>query len=182
MEESSGNKITELWIELIEKHNGDLGHSWIAMNEKDKTQFVEFRHKISAKVNEFISSHNFRKLGTDFAVPDKVLKDFYFQLKNDVKKAELDYVIYGHFGNSHIHLNMLPKDPTEFEKAKELYNDMCSSAIKAGGTFAAEHGVGKNKKSLLYEMYGEKAIEEMFRIKKILDPNLILCSGNIFNT
>jgi D-lactate dehydrogenase (cytochrome) len=182
MNEESSNQITDLWINLIEKLNGDLSHSWIAMNEKDKTQFVEFRHRISTKVNEFISSRNFRKLGTDFAVPDKELKNFYYQLKNDVSNAGLDYVIYGHFGNSHIHLNMLPKNPEEFEKAKKLYNGMCLSAIKSGGTFAAEHGVGKNKKALLYEMYDEKVMDEMFRIKQILDPNLILCDGNIFKT
>ena len=181
LDETSSNQITDLWIESIEKHNGDLGHSWIAMNEKDKAQFIEFRHRISAKVNEFISSRNLRKLGTDFAVPDNELKNFYFQLKNDVNKAGLDYVIYGHFGNSHIHLNMLPKNAKEFETAKELYYKMCFSAIKSGGTFAAEHGVGKNKKTLLYEMYGDKIIDEMFKIKQKLDPNLILCSGNIFN-
>ena len=180
--EESNNQITDMWINLIEKHNGDLGHSWIAMNEKDKAQFIEFRHRISAKVNEFISSRNLRKLGTDFAVPDIELKKFYFQLRDDVNKAGLDYVIYGHFGNSHIHLNMLPKNAVEFEIAKELYHVMCISAIKSGGTFAAEHGVGKNKKALLYKMYGEKVIDEMFRIKKILDPNLILGSGNIFIT
>jgi D-lactate dehydrogenase (cytochrome) len=122
-----------------------------------------------------------RKLGTDFAVPDNQLKNFYFQLKNDVNKAGLDYVIYGHFGNSHIHLNMLPKNSIEFETARKLYFEMCISAINLGGTFAAEHGVGKNKKELLYKMYGNKVIDEMFMIKQKLDPNLILGSGNIFN-
>ena len=180
--EESSNQITDLWIKLVEKHNGDLNHSWIAMNEKDKSQFVEFRHRVSTKVNEFISSRNFRKLGTDFALPDKELKNFYFRIKNDVTKARLDYVIYGHFGNSHIHLNMLPKNIAEFETAKILYNNMCLSAIKSGGTFAAEHGVGKNKKALLYEMYDEGVIAGMWRIKQTLDPNLILGSGNIFNT
>ncbi len=180
--EESSNQITDLWISLIERHTGDLNHSWIAMNEKDKSQFVEFRHRISTKVNEFISSRNFRKLGTDFAVPDKELKNFYFQIKNDVSNAGLDYVIYGHFGNSHIHLNMLPKNPMEFELAKNLYNAMCISAIKSGGTFAAEHGVGKNKKELLYKMYDEKVIDEMWRIKQTLDPNLILGNGNIFSS
>jgi D-lactate dehydrogenase (cytochrome) len=180
--EESRNDITDLWISIIEKHHGDLNHSWIAMNENDKLKFVEFRHRISTKVNELISSHNFRKLGTDFAVPDKELKNFYYQLKNDVSKAGLDYVIYGHFGNSHIHLNMLPKNSEEFETAKILYNNMCLSAIKSGGTFAAEHGVGKNKKALLYEMYDEKVISEMWTIKQTLDPNLILGNGIIFNT
>ena len=182
VDETSSNLITDLWINLIEKHHGDLGNSWIAMNEKDKMKFVEFRHRISTKVNEFISSHNFRKLGTDFAVPDNELKKFYFQLKDDVNKAGLDYVIYGHFGNSHIHLNMLPKNSEECETAKKLYNKMCLSAIKSGGTFAAEHGVGKNKKLLLYEMYDEKVMNDMWKIKQTLDPNLVLGSGNIFNT
>ena len=122
-----------------------------------------------------------RKLGTDFAVPDSKLKNFYFQLKDYVKAADLDYVIYGHFGNSHIHLNMLPKNSSEFEKAKELYNVMCKSAIESGGTFAAEHGVGKNKKALMYNMYGEKVVNQMYRIKQKFDPKLILCNGNIFN-
>ena len=76
---------------------------------------------------------------------------------------------------------MLPKNSTEFETAKIIYNEMCISAIKSGGTFAAEHGVGKNKKALLYEMHGEKVVDEMFMIKQKLDPNLILGSGNIFN-
>jgi D-lactate dehydrogenase (cytochrome) len=182
VDEASSNQITDLWINLIEKHNGDLSNSWIAMNEKDKMKFVEFRHRISTKVNEFISSHNFRKLGTDFAVPDRELKKFYFQLKDEVNKAGLDYVIYGHFGNSHIHLNMLPKNSEEFETAKKLYHKMCLSAINSGGTFAAEHGVGKNKKLLLYEMYDEKVMSDMWKIKQTLDPNLVLGSGIIFNT
>ena len=178
---SQSEYVTNLWINLIEKNNGDLSNSWIAMNEKDKAKFVEFRHKISAKVNDFISSHNLRKLGTDFALPDSELRSFYFQIKDAVADAGLDYVIYGHFGNSHIHLNMLPKNQSEFETAKKLYQDMCITAIKLGGTFAAEHGVGKNKKSLLFEMYGKEVVGEMFSLKKTLDPELILGIGNIFN-
>ena len=179
--DTQSEQITNLWISLIEKNNGDLSNSWIAMNEKDKVKFVEFRHRISAKVNDFISSHNLNKLGTDFAVPSGNLKSFYQQIKADVIKAELDYVIYGHFGNSHIHLNMLPKNQSEFETAKKLYQDMCITAIELGGTFAAEHGVGKNKKSLLYKMYGKEVVNEMFNLKKSLDPNLILGIGNIFD-
>lgn len=179
-EESSG-RITEQWIDLVIKNQGDLDNSWIAMNEKDKAQFIEFRHKISAKVNEYISNRNMRKLGTDLAVPDSELKRFYFELKNEVQKAGLSYVIYGHFGNSHIHLNMLPKNSEEFDRAKKLYDEICLLAIESGGTFAAEHGVGKNKKSLLYRMYNEQVINEMFKIKQTLDPSLILCKGNIFD-
>lgn len=177
----SNDMLTDLWMKLIEKHHGNINKSWIALNEKEKSEFENFRHAISSKVNEFISSHNYRKLGTDFAVPDKQLKTFYKHIKNEVKNAGLDYVIYGHFGNSHIHLNMLPKNDNEFESSKKLYSKICIDAIRTGGTFSAEHGVGKNKTDLLLEMYGENVVKEMFSIKKTLDPNLILCPGNIFN-
>ena len=180
IKDETSDKILELWLNQIELHNGDLENSWIAMNDKDKLKFEQFRHAISANVNEYIYSKNYRKLGTDFAVPDKELKKFYYQITNGVASAGLDYVVYGHFGNSHIHLNMLPKNDGEFDMAKKLYSQMCSSAIKLGGTFSAEHGVGKNKIAFLKEMYGQEVINEMFTIKKTLDPNLILGYGNIF--
>lgn len=180
--EDENDQITEQWMDLIVENKGDLENSWIAMNEKDKSKFQEFRHRISTKVNEYISSNNYRKLGTDFAVPAEALKDFYFKIKKDVIASGLDFVIYGHFGDSHIHLNMLPKNPEEFDNAKNLYSEMCNYAIEKGGTFSAEHGVGKNKTHFLIKMYGEKVVKEMFRIKKTLDPNLILGYGNIFST
>lgn len=173
--------ISDLWFKLIEKHNGNLKDSWIAVSEKDRAEIGKFRHSISAKVNEYIASHNFRKLGTDIAVPHQELSNFYFHLKKEVEKENLDYVTYGHLGDSHIHLNMLPENEEEFELAKILYKQFCSDAIKAGGTFSAEHGVGKNKKEYLIEMYGKEAVEEMREIKRKLDPKMILGRGNVFD-
>ncbi len=180
--ENENDYLTEQWMNLIVENKGDLENSWIAMNEKDKSKFQEFRHRISTKVNEYISSHNYRKLGTDFAVPSEELNDFYFRIKENVLSSGLNYVIYGHFGDSHIHLNMLPKNSEEFDTAKKLYSEMCNYAVEKGGTFSAEHGVGKNKRDFLVRMYGEEVIDKMFKIKKTLDPNLILGYGNIFST
>jgi len=173
--------VTELWIRIIEDHNGNLNNSWMAANEKERNELEKFRHSISAKVNDYISSRSLRKLGTDVAVPGNKFINFYKQIKSEVEKNNLDYVAYGHFGNSHVHLNMLPKDSNEFVKAEKLYYRICSEAIKSGGTFSAEHGVGKNKTAFLLEMYGKENVERMKEIKRILDPNLILSRGNIFN-
>ena len=52
--------------------------------------------------------------------------------------------------------------------------------ISLGGTCSAEHGIGKIKHPYLREMYGEKGISEMVRIKKAFDPACILNQGNIF--
>ena len=68
----------------------------------------------------------------------------------------------------------------EFIKGQGLYKNICHQAIKIGGTFSAEHGVGKNKTEYLLEMYGESNVNKMRDVKKSIDPNYILGVGNIF--
>ncbi len=168
------------WINLFLKYDGKEDEAWFAMTDKDKVQIINFRHAISVNVNEYMNKNNFRKLGTDAAVPDDKFIDFYYASKVEVEKEKLDYVIYGHAGNSHLHLNMLPKTEEEFEKGKMLYKVICNKAIKLGGTFSAEHGVGKNKREYLVEMYGADNVDKMRLLKKTFDPNYILGVGNIF--
>jgi D-lactate dehydrogenase (cytochrome) len=178
----SFDSILEAWNTLMQKHNISEETTWFAFNEVDKERIKDFRHAISWKVNEYVARNNFRKLGTDVAVPDKFFSEFYFSLQRWAKQSNIDSVAYGHFGNSHIHLNFLPKNDVEFKASKNLYTKICEEAVRLGGTISAEHGVGKNKTALLKEMYGEKIINEMYTIKKTLDPNLILGYGNIFAT
>jgi len=180
--EANENRLVDLWIDLFTSSGGNESDAWFALTAKEKNEIKDFRHKISAKVNEFIALNNFRKLGTDTAVPGDNFESYYHQTKKMVELAGLDYVIYGHFGNSHIHLNMLPKNENEFELGKKIYREICSLAIKLGGTFSAEHGVGKNKTDLLFEMYGNENVKKMIELKNKLDPNMILGKGNIFNT
>jgi D-lactate dehydrogenase (cytochrome) len=172
--------LLEKWINLFLKYDGKEDEAWFAITKKDKEQIINFRHAISVNVNEYITNNNFRKLGTDAAVPDDKFIDFYYAIKSEVGKENLDYVIYGHAGNSHLHLNMLPKTEEEFEKGKLLYKSICNKAINLGGTFSAEHGVGKNKREYLVKMYGEENVNKMRLLKKALDPNYILGVGNIF--
>lgn len=168
------------WLDLINKNNGNAETAWFAFTENDKSKIREFRHAISWKVNEYIAKNNLRKLGTDVAVPDKFFRQLFASSKKLVQNAEIDFVVYGHFGNSHMHLNMLPKNKDEFETGKSIYHAICIAAINHGGTISAEHGVGKIKTDYLLEMYGRETISKMFEIKKTLDPNLILGRGNIF--
>jgi len=173
--------LLEKWSELISEYNGDMENSWFAFSGSDKEKIKLFRHAISAKINEYLSAKGLRKLGTDVAVPDNLFNDFYYFCKNEAEHAGLEYVIYGHFGNSHIHLNMLPKKEEDILKGKQAYFNICKRAAELGGTVSAEHGIGKLKTEYLLMMYGEENIRIMAKLKKALDPNLILGVGNIFN-
>lgn len=171
----------ESWMKLVAEHKGNEESAWFAMNEKEKSEIQELRHTVSLKVADYLSQHNVKKLGTDSAVPDDKFLEFYYFCKEEMKKNKFAYVAYGHFGNSHLHMNMLPKNEEEYEKGKNLYRNIYRKAVELGGTVSAEHGIGKLKTDYLLDMYGEKVISKMFGIKKTIDSNLILGTDNIFS-
>jgi D-lactate dehydrogenase (cytochrome) len=173
--------IFALWMELINEFNGDEETAWLASDKNDIERFKDFRHAISWKVNDYISRKNITKVGTDIAVPDEKFIGFYKWICHEVEKTDLDFVLYGHFGNSHVHLNMLPKDQKEHHLAKTFYTLICEKAIIMHGTISAEHGIGKLKRNYLLKMFGEENIKKMARLKLSLDPNKILGIGNIFD-
>jgi len=169
------------WMQLINDNNGDEENVWFATNEKEKQEIHEMRHKVSLKVADYLSQHNVKKLGTDAAVPDEKFTEFYYFCTEEMKKNKFNYIAYGHFGNSHLHMNMLPKNELEYEKGKIIYRNIYKKAVELGGTVSAEHGIGKLKTDYLLDMFGDKIMYEMAAIKKKLDPNLILGIGNIFD-
>jgi D-lactate dehydrogenase (cytochrome) len=141
----------------------------------------EFRHALPVSVNERIVKYKQRKVGTDMAVPDEKFVSFLNFYRQKLNESELDYVIFGHIGDNHLHANILPKDETEAKKAKHLYGRFVAQAIMLGGTISAEHGIGKLKSKYLKAMYGERFLNEMAELKKAFDPNGILGRGNMFD-
>lgn len=177
---SNEDNLIEQWLDLITKHNCLDDSIWFATNEKERKEIEEFRHAISWKVNEYITKNNFRKLGTDVAVPDNKMICFYNFLIETMKNSRLNYVMYGHFGNSHFHLNILPRNESEFLEGKKIYKTISDKAIQLKGTISAEHGIGKIKREYLIDMFGIDIIKQMKRIKQKFDPKNLLNKGNIF--
>ena len=172
----------EAWNELLEKHHAALETSWFATNERDLGKMREFRHALPVSVNEKVVRNKQRKISTDMAVADDKFASFLKFYKQKLNESGLEYVIFGHIGDNHLHANMLPKTDEEVTKAKHLYGRFVAQAVMLGGTVSAEHGIGKLKKNYLYVMYGERYLNEMAEIKRALDPHGILGRGNIFDS
>jgi FAD/FMN-containing dehydrogenase len=90
------------------------------------------------------------------------------------------YVIYGHIGDAHVHVNMLPGSTTEAQAAAELLDDFAYHASQLGGTVSAEHGLGKRKAKLLSLQYAPEHIQAMRDVKMRLDPHWLLGRGTLF--
>ena len=98
-----------------------------------------------------------------------------------LSNTSIPYVIFGHLGDNHLHINLLPQ-PSQKELAASLYEEIARKIISWNGTVAAEHGIGKIKKKYFHEMVGKKSIEELKAIKNILDPQMRLGREIFFNS
>lgn len=178
----SEDDLLEQWNELLEKHNADLERSWFTTNEQDREKMRAFRHVLPVSVNERVVRNKQRKIGTDMAVPDASFPGFLRFYKQTLDASGLDYVIFGHIGDNHLHANILPKNDIEAEQARHLYGRFIAQSIMVGGTISAEHGIGKLKSKYLQVMMGERYINEMAELKRAFDPNGILGRGNMIDT
>ena len=171
--------VLEAWLELMETSGAMIDESWVALDVNEQRAMKEFRHQLPVQVNEWLSKQSESKISTDMAVPDSSFTELFHFYRNTCEKNGFRYIIFGHIGNSHVHLNILPSSHEEFIKAKAFYQDFVAKTIELGGTLSAEHGIGKLKTEYLAKMFGDEGIREMARIKKTLDPCLILNVGNL---
>jgi D-lactate dehydrogenase (cytochrome) len=171
--------ILSQWTDLVDRQHA-LTDSWFATNEQDQAKLREFRHQLPVLMNEWFARYQQRKVSTDMAVPDTAFPDLFRFYQNTMRASGLRYTIFGHIGDNHLHVNILPRDDTEGIKAREIYGQFLRRAATAGGTLSAEHGVGKLKRDYLRLFYSDEDLRAMARLKRTFDPAGILGRGNIF--
>lgn len=174
------DNLLDSWANLLEKYSAIADKSIFADSDKEREKLREFRHGLPEMVNEIVRKHCFPKVGTDIAVPDSAFNDMFRFYKEKLNSSGIDYVIFGHIGENHMHVNMLPKNDAEFRKGRLIYMDFVKKAVSVGGTVSAEHGIGKLKHPFLEAMYGRDNLVQMAMLKKSLDPACILGLDNIF--
>ena len=179
--EAHDEALTGAWLALLERHGALADMSWFAAGERDQERLREFRHALPVLVNAWLARHGQRKISTDMAVPADAfaaMLDFY---RAELEQRRLQHVIFGHIGDSHVHVNILPRDDAEAASAREVYMRFIRRAVSVGGTVSAEHGVGKLKRDYLRELYGDEHLRQMAALKRAFDPACVLGRGNIFS-
>ena len=168
------------WMELLERHHALDDESWFATNEQDQAKLRDFRHALPVLMNEWFARYNQQKISTDMAVPDEEFPGMLTFYQEALRGGDLRYTIFGHIGDNHVHVNILPRDDDEASRAREIYMKFIRRAVAVGGTISAEHGIGKLKREYLRELYSEAHLREMAALKHAFDPAGILGRGNIF--
>jgi len=183
--EADMEQAAEPLMALMEACGCSADTAWTAITDEETERLKAFRHALPETVNQRIGERarqhpGLTKLGTDFAVPDAAMEAMIKAYRDTLDEAKLDYVIFGHIGNNHVHANILPRDLNEYKTGKSLYMTLAQTALKLGGTVSGEHGIGKLKKPFLRLMYGDCGIEAMRAVKQVFDPANRLNPGALF--
>jgi FAD/FMN-containing dehydrogenase len=124
------------------------------------------------------------KMHSDYAVPLERNREMlaYYRTRLEAEFPDR-YVIFGHIGDAHVHVNIFPDGSLRGDQAKAtaLLVEFARHAVELGGTVSAEHGVGKRKARLLELQYTPGELRAMQAVKLRLDPQGLLGRGTLWN-
>jgi len=172
-------------LDMIVALGGNEDDTWCATTPRELEPLKAFRHAPPEAVNHLIGERQRRipaltKLGTDMSAPDSELEAMMAMYHDGLRQAGLQSVIFGHIGNNHVHVNILPETLADYARGKALYLSWAEQILAHGGAISAEHGIGKLKIPFLRLMYGEEGIAQMRALKRLFDPQMMLNPGTLF--
>jgi D-lactate dehydrogenase (cytochrome) len=152
----------------------------LARNERERAALWKLRETIpeAQRIDGASLKHDISVTIT--ALPDFVERASHW-VEDNVPDGRL--VIYGHVGdgNLHFNLNQAPGSDRNIFLAREpaikrAIHDLVS---EFGGSFSAEHGIGRLKVGELEHYASAVEIDLMRAVKKALDPNGVLNPGKV---
>ena len=158
---------------------GLVSDGFIASSDRQRDDFWDLRESIplANRAVGSISSH-------DVSLPLDVLPEFIAEGQRLIGGFEgLRLNCFGHLGDGNLHFNVFPpkgRDNNEFNhlqgEVKAAVHDLVA---QFGGSFSAEHGVGRLKTQDLLKYGDPTKIAAMKAIKAALDPKGIMNPGAV---
>jgi FAD/FMN-containing dehydrogenase len=121
----------------------------------------------------------------DACVPIERMGEYIRIVRRAAAERDLPVVMFGHAGDGHIHVNLLPHvGQTGWKEAiTGVMEEVTEAVIQLGGTPSGEHGDGRLRADTLVKVYGSEVVD-LFRLVKhafdplgIFNPGVILPSG-----
>jgi FAD/FMN-containing dehydrogenase len=92
-------------------------------------------------------------------------------------------IAFGHLGDGNIHFNQAGTSPETYKalmaREREINDAVESLAVSMGGSFSAEHGVGRLRLRQMSLYKSDIELELMRRLKSVLDPDNLMNPGKV---
>ena len=97
-----------------------------------------------------------------------------------IQEAEIEYLLFGHLGDCHLHFHLI-RDKNQEKEAIRIYDKIVDISASLNGVYSAEHGTGKRKRVDFIKCYGDSAAQQIKKTKLFFDPDLLVNKGNIIS-
>jgi len=142
----------------------------------EETQALWSARKALSPAQRTISPN---KINEDVVVPVSHLPELVDGIKQLARKHDVLIVSFGHAGNGNLHVNLLPRDESERERAHACLADVFALVISLEGTLSGEHGIGLVKKEFMPLALQPSTLQLMRHVKAAFDPEGILNPGKL---
>jgi D-lactate dehydrogenase (cytochrome) len=180
LRQGSLDQAAERWLDILDNapcgiHADDI---MVLLSERDRTVFFEARHSLPARSLEVVTRRGTHTIMTDTVVPPQRFAEFLDYTHGLIGSEGLDYLVFGHLGDCHLHFMILP-EKDQLERGLSVYDRIIEKSASLGGVYSGEHGTGKRKRGDFLKCYGVEAARQVLETKRALDPFLILNRGNV---
>jgi FAD/FMN-containing dehydrogenase len=179
--EGTSAEITAQNARAVEQIFRDAGAKTvkIALDKPTETELWELRHAASPILSRLDPSLRSMQFVEDCAVPPEQLPTFVRSVREILAKNETRGVIFGHAGDSHVHVNPLVDVARDGwrDRIRRILDAVTSLTASLGGTLTGEHGDGRLRTPLMSRVWSAQAISHFAAIKRAFDPEGILNPG-----
>ncbi len=114
---------------------------WAGFEPQELQAMKKFRHALPERINALVSERKralpeLTKIGTDMAVGREALGRMMAAYREGLEAERLEHYIFGHIGNGHVHVNIVPRSADEMARGKALYRQFARTAVALGGSVA----------------------------------------------
>ena len=152
----------------------------VARSEQQMQAFWQIRHSLSDAMRAAGMT-----LSHDVAVPISAVPAYIERTQRVAGAAFPDAVttVVCHLGDGNVHFNLtfpralwaaLPDAPGYAERVAQMVQD---GAVELGGTFVAEHGIGRKNRGAVSRYKSEVELSLLHDIKRLIDPAGIMNPG-----
>jgi D-lactate dehydrogenase len=142
----------------------------------EETQALWSARKALSPAQRTISPN---KINEDVVVPVSRLPELVNGIRELSRKHDVLIVTFGHAGNGNLHVNLLPRDEAERDRAHACLADVFALVISLQGTLSGEHGIGLMKREFMPLALEAGTLDLMRNVKAAFDPDGILNPGKL---
>jgi D-lactate dehydrogenase len=149
---------------------------WRTAVGREEAQALWAARKALSPALRKISLH---KINEDVVVPVSRVPQLVDRIRRLSAQYQLPIVTFGHAGNGNLHVNLLPRDDAERERARPCLREVFETVIALEGTLSGEHGIGTAKRDFMSQALDASALQLMRGVKRVFDPDGILNPGKL---